>query len=123
MSSARQCCPTLPADNIWNTRVDQLPVHPLSASYMASIGNSVGLHPDFGTVYNGAPNGIPFVTVPGSQPQMAAGTPAPVPSSPSHPTHCGPAAGPPPTPPRPQPPPPPSPTTNSMPPPTPPPSP
>ena len=64
-------CPTLPADNIWNARVDALPVHALSASYMASIGNAVGLHPDFGTVWNGAPNGIPFVTVPGSQSRVA----------------------------------------------------
>jgi hypothetical protein len=60
-------CPTLPADNIWNARVDTLPVHALSASYMASIGNTVGLHPDFGTVWNGAPNGIPFAIVPGAQ--------------------------------------------------------
>jgi hypothetical protein len=44
-------------------------VHALSASYMASIGATVGLHPDFGTVWNGAPNGIPFVSVPGSQPR------------------------------------------------------
>src|SRR5262249_11034652 len=48
-------------------RIDQLPVHPLSQSYMSSIGTSVGLHPDFGTVFNGAPNGIPYVSVPGSQ--------------------------------------------------------
>ena len=34
---------------------------------MASIGTSVGLHPDFGTVWNGAPNGIPFTSVPGTQ--------------------------------------------------------
>ncbi len=60
-------CPTLPADNIWNARVDSLPVHALSAAYMASIGNTVGLHPDFGTVWNGAPNGIPYVIVPGTQ--------------------------------------------------------
>ncbi|MGI9147218.1 MAG: hypothetical protein ACR2IK_11790, partial [Chloroflexota bacterium] len=63
-------CPVLPADNIWNTRVDTLPVSPLSASYVASMGGSTGLHPDFGTVYNGAPNGIPFVIVPGSQPRV-----------------------------------------------------
>ncbi len=63
-------CPVLPADNIWNTRVDRLPVSPLSASYVASIGGTTGLHPDFGTVYNGAPNGIPFVLVPGSQPRV-----------------------------------------------------
>lgn len=60
-------CPTLPADNIWNARVDRLPVHPLSASYLASIGTSRGLHPDFGTVWNGAPNGIPFTSVAGTQ--------------------------------------------------------
>lgn len=60
----------LPADNIWNTRVDTLPVSALSASYVASMGSSTGLHPDFGTVYNGAPNGIPFVIVPGSQPPV-----------------------------------------------------
>src|SRR5206468_12603648 len=60
-------CAILPADNIWNTRVDRLPVHASSASYMASIGNTVGLHPDFGTVWNGAPNGIPYAIVPGTQ--------------------------------------------------------
>ena len=31
-------CPMLPADNIWNHRVDTLPVHPRSAEYVASIG-------------------------------------------------------------------------------------
>lgn len=51
--------------------MDTLPVSPLSASYVSSIGASAGLHPDFGTVWNGAPNGIPFVTVPGSQPRVA----------------------------------------------------
>jgi hypothetical protein len=28
------------------------------------------LHPDFGTVYNGSPNGIPYVLVPGTQPKV-----------------------------------------------------
>ena len=28
------------------------------------------MHADFGTVYNGAPNGIPYVVVPGSQPRV-----------------------------------------------------
>jgi hypothetical protein len=59
----------LPADNIWNTRIDGLPVSSFSGSYIASIG-SAGLHPDFGTVWNGAPNGIPFVVVPGMQPRV-----------------------------------------------------
>lgn len=63
-------CPMFPADNIWNARVDQLPVHPMSQAYLASIGTGVALHPDFGTVWNGAPNGIPFVTVSGDQPRV-----------------------------------------------------
>jgi hypothetical protein len=56
-------CPTLPADNIWNTRIDQLPVHPSSSTWVTTIGTSLPLHPDFGT----PPNGIPFVTVSGTQ--------------------------------------------------------
>jgi hypothetical protein len=63
-------CSVLPADNVWNTRIDTLPVSALSASYIASMGGSTGLHPDFGTVYDGAPNGIPFVLVPGTQPRV-----------------------------------------------------
>ena len=57
----------LPPDNPWNQDVSKLPVHPKSADYLASIGLAKGLHPDFGTVWNGAPNGIPFVVVDGKQ--------------------------------------------------------
>jgi len=60
-------CPVFPANNIWNMPVDQLPVSPNSATYVNTIGQSVTLHPDFGTVYDGEPNGIPYVTVPGTQ--------------------------------------------------------
>ncbi|MGH3667293.1 MAG: hypothetical protein ACRDU7_03335, partial [Acidimicrobiia bacterium] len=42
-------CPTLPADDIWNTAIDHLPVHPRSAQYVSSIGFSAHLHPDFGS--------------------------------------------------------------------------
>jgi hypothetical protein len=64
-------CPVFPANNIWNARVDTLPVDPSSALYIASEGGSGAvLHPDFGTVYNGAPNGLPFVVVPASQPAI-----------------------------------------------------
>jgi hypothetical protein len=49
-----------PPDNPWNQDVSRLPVHPLSQDYLASIGLTTGLHADFGTVYNGAPNGIPY---------------------------------------------------------------
>jgi len=63
-------CPTLPADNIWNARVDTLPRHPNSDAYIATMGSTRGVHPDFGTVYEGAPIGIPYVTVPGNQPRV-----------------------------------------------------
>jgi hypothetical protein len=53
----------LPHDNPWNTPVDKLKVHPKSSDYIKSIGLNRGLHPDFGTTWKGAPNGIPFVVV------------------------------------------------------------
>ncbi len=61
-------CPTLPADNIWNTRVDQLPVHPSSAAYLSTIGLNTSLRTDFGSgTFDGGPIGIPYVVVPGNQ--------------------------------------------------------
>lgn len=47
-----------------------MPVDPNSANLISSIGVNTGLHPDFGTVYNGAPNGIPYVVVSGTQPRV-----------------------------------------------------
>lgn len=64
-------CQILPADNIWNTPVDTLPVHEDSDAFIATIGSNVGVHPDFGTVWNGAPIGIPFVVVPPGQKPVA----------------------------------------------------
>lgn len=52
-----------PASNPWNADVSGLPVHPLSDTYLRSMGLDTGLHPDFGTTWNGAPNGIPYVIV------------------------------------------------------------
>lgn len=64
-------CPMLPADNIWNARVDSLPVHARSAAYLSSIGLSTGLKADFGSgTWNGGPIGIPFTTVPATQPRV-----------------------------------------------------
>lgn len=60
-----------PSDNAWNQDVSALPVDPNSAALVASIGLNTGLHPDFGTVYNGAPNGIPYVVVSGAQARVA----------------------------------------------------
>lgn len=56
-----------PADNDWNRDVSNDPVDSNSANLIASMGLGTSLHPDFGTVYNGAPNGIPYVVVSGSQ--------------------------------------------------------
>lgn len=65
-------CPVFPADNIWNTPVDALPVHPRSDDYVASIGAEAPLKADFGAgLYEGAPIGIPFVAVPAGQPMVA----------------------------------------------------
>ena len=56
-----------PTDNPWNQDVSNEPVDPNSANLIASIGLGTSLHPDFGTVWNGAPNGIPYVVVSGTQ--------------------------------------------------------
>ena len=67
-SPAIGSCPVLPADNIWNTPVDQLPVSASTAAWVATIGAARTAHPDFGSgLYDGAPMGIPYVTVPGTQ--------------------------------------------------------
>jgi len=66
-------CNVFPADNIWNTPIDQLPVHPSSSTWVSTIGPSSPLHPDFGSgTYNGEPIGIPYITVPGTQTKFPA---------------------------------------------------
>jgi hypothetical protein len=59
-------CQVFPADNAFNQRVDRLPVASHSAQVIARIGLDSPVHPDFGTVYAGAPNGIP-ITIAGAQ--------------------------------------------------------
>jgi hypothetical protein len=58
-----------PANNPWNTDISGAPVDPNSDALIASCGIR-NLHPDFGTTWNGAPNGIPYVVVGGSQPRV-----------------------------------------------------
>jgi hypothetical protein len=62
-------CPIYPADNTWNTDISNYPVHPNSDNYVSFIdgGNNPNVHPDFGTVYQGIPIGIPFNIVNGTQ--------------------------------------------------------
>jgi hypothetical protein len=56
-------CSIFPANNPWNQPVNKLPVAKDSAKYVAAIGLDAPVHPDFGTVYDGAPNGIPYTVV------------------------------------------------------------
>jgi hypothetical protein len=68
-------CPVLPADNIWNRRIDNMPVDANSAAYIATIGASHTLHADFGSGVwppgSNSPIGIPFVEVDAEQPLVA----------------------------------------------------
>jgi hypothetical protein len=61
-------CPVFPSDNAWNTDITNYPLNPNSANYVNSIGASTNLHPDFGTFWDSAPIGIPFVHVGAGQP-------------------------------------------------------
>ncbi len=64
-------CPMTPADSFWHADVSSLPVHPQSATWISSIGPTAGLKADFGAgQWNGGPIGIPYTTVPGSQPRV-----------------------------------------------------
>jgi hypothetical protein len=65
-------CAYFPPDNVWNTRIDSLPVDPRSNDYIATIGPNDGLHADFGSgEWDGGPIGIPYNTVPGAQPRVS----------------------------------------------------
>jgi hypothetical protein len=53
-------CTAFPRNNVWNTRVDALPVSDVSDVWLRSMNaSSVNLHPDFGP----PSYGIPFTTV------------------------------------------------------------
>jgi hypothetical protein len=57
-------CPLFPPDNPWRRNVSADPLDPHSAAWVASIGSSVHVHPDFGSDPS---YGIPYVVVPASQ--------------------------------------------------------
>ena len=64
-------CPVFPASNVWNRRVDRLPVAPDSGAIIASIGAGTGLHADFGSgLWDGGPIGIPITVVGRAQPKV-----------------------------------------------------
>lgn len=61
-----------PANNPWNTSIASAPVDSNSANIIASIGVGGGLFPDFGSgTWNGAPIGIPYIVVTGTQAKVA----------------------------------------------------
>lgn len=60
-----------PRDNPWNRDISGFAVDPHSDTLIQSIGWKSPLHPDFGTTWRGAPIGLPFVVVPGTQPKVA----------------------------------------------------
>ena len=67
-------CEVFPADNIWNRKVDDLPVHPRSDDYVAAIGATATVHADFGSGVwppgSTSPIGIPLVEVGDEQPEV-----------------------------------------------------
>ena len=65
-------CPIFPADNPWNTRIDdptRFPVHPQWATYQTKMNLSTHLHPDWGD-WSTDHYGIPWQTVPSTQPTV-----------------------------------------------------
>jgi hypothetical protein len=63
--------PLFPLDNWWNVDISGAPVDPNSASFIAYIGATKGMHPDFGGD-SGEPDGsiygIPYIVVSDTQP-------------------------------------------------------
>ena len=51
----------------WNRDISNEPIDSQSEAIIARIGATRGIHADFGTVYNGVPDGIPYIVVDGNQ--------------------------------------------------------
>ena len=90
----------LPNDSPWHKDVSREPLDPNSQRILARIGLNKPLHADFGTVYEGAPIGIPYVVVSKSQPKVPIAfteaadesDPGPYPIPPDAPIEGGPAS-------------------------------
>lgn len=90
---------SFPDDNAWNRDISKQTVDGNSNAIIESIGLTKGLHPDFGTVWQGAPSGIPYVVVDSKQPRVpvrfeyaAESDPGPYPIPPDAPIEGGPNA-------------------------------
>lgn len=64
-------CNLFPTDNYWHTDVSHLPVHSKSSQWVNAIGLGSEVHLDFGSgEWDGGPIGIPYTTVPRTQPPV-----------------------------------------------------
>jgi hypothetical protein len=68
-----QPLPLFPLSNWWNTDISAAPVDAKSAAFIADVGATRGMHPDFGPD-SGDPSapiyGMPYIVVSGSQPLL-----------------------------------------------------
>ncbi|WP_173109186.1 stalk domain-containing protein [Paenibacillus qinlingensis] len=69
-SSGTGALQVFPTNNPWNTDISALPIHQNSKKYIESIGFNTSVHADFGTEWQGAPIGIPYIIVNGDQPKV-----------------------------------------------------
>ena len=87
-------CPMFPENNVWNTPIDSLPIHPMSDAWVESIGSAEELRMDFGSgLWDGGVIGIPYNIVAGSAtpkfeavfyyPDESDAGPYPIPDNPS----------------------------------------
>ncbi len=64
-------CPMTPGSSFWHADVSALPIHTQSPGWVSSVGTTAKLKADFGAgVWDGGPIGIPYTTVPGTQPRV-----------------------------------------------------
>lgn len=66
-------CPMLPADNILNTDISTMPLHPQSEAWKSNMNTAArDLHPDFGPSYGdiSIPYGMPYEVVDSSRPKI-----------------------------------------------------
>ena len=64
-------CAMFPANNIWNTPINTLPVDSHSEAWINTIGRASGFHMDFGSGnWDGGPIGIPFNVVDSTVPKV-----------------------------------------------------
>ena len=60
-----------PSSSLWNTNIANAAVDPNSSAIINFIGSTTPVHADFGSgLYNGQTIGIPYIVVPGNQPNI-----------------------------------------------------